>query len=89
KAELVVGDDGLPQQLPWEDWSDIDRVAAWSSAWVRATAPSGSAAYEGVVGWSGELGYGVRPPEAGQTADDPRPAAAADDHDHHGHGGGH
>ena len=24
KAELVVDDDGLPQQLPWEDWSDLD-----------------------------------------------------------------
>ena len=27
KAELVVDDDGRPQQLPWEDWSDIDDVA--------------------------------------------------------------
>ena len=26
KAELVVGDDGRPQQLPWEDWSDADEV---------------------------------------------------------------
>ena len=24
KAELVVDDEGLPQQLPWEDWSDLD-----------------------------------------------------------------
>ena len=29
--------------------------------------PSGAAAYEGRVGWSGELGFGVRPPEAGQS----------------------
>ena len=28
KAELVVDDDGLPQQLPWEDWRDLDDVAA-------------------------------------------------------------
>ena len=28
KAELVVDDDGLPQQMPWEDWSDLDEVAA-------------------------------------------------------------
>lgn len=68
KAELVVDDDGLPQRLPWEDWSDLDKVAAWSSAWVRATASSGSARYEGVVGWSGELGFGVKPPEQGQSA---------------------
>ena len=35
--------------------------------WMRATSPSGSAAYEGEVQWSGELGYGVRPPEGGQS----------------------
>jgi NADH-quinone oxidoreductase subunit I len=96
KAELVVDDDGLPQRMPWEDWSDLDVVAPLSSAWVRATAPGGDASYVGKVGWSGELGFGVKAPEAGQTA--PAPAPAADhghdhDHDHdghdHGHGGGH
>ena len=35
------------------------------SAWVRATAPSGDAAYEGRVGWSGELGFGVQAARAG------------------------
>ena len=69
KAELVVDDEGLPQQLPWEDWSDLATVARQSSAWVRATAPGGSAAYEGRVGWSGELGFGVKDPEVGQSAD--------------------
>jgi hypothetical protein len=34
---------------------------------MRATSPSGSAAYEGEVQWSGELGYGVRVPEGGQS----------------------
>jgi NADH-quinone oxidoreductase subunit I len=68
KAELVVDDDGLPKQLPWEDWSDIDAVAPDTSAWMRATSPSGSAAYEGRVQWSGELGFGVRQPEQGQSA---------------------
>ena len=29
----------------------------------------GQAVYEGRVGWSGELGFGVRAPEAGQSAD--------------------
>ena len=90
KAELVVGDDGLPQQLPWEDWSDLEKVAANSSAWVRATAPGGDADYVGRVGWSGELGFGVKAPEAGQSA--PRPAVQDADahHDsHHNAGGGH
>src|SRR5690349_5748430 len=67
KAELVVEDDGTPKQLPWEDWREGE--AQHTSAWVRATAPNGMAAYEGTVGWSGELGFGVRPPEQGQTAD--------------------
>jgi NADH-quinone oxidoreductase subunit I len=34
---------------------------------MRATSPSGAAAFEGVVQWSGELGYGVRAPEGGQS----------------------
>jgi hypothetical protein len=38
-----------------------------TSGWMRATSPSGNAAYEGEVQWSGELGYGVRRPEGGQS----------------------
>jgi NADH-quinone oxidoreductase subunit I len=88
KDELVVDDQGRPRQLPWEDWrpgEDQD-----TSGWMRATAPSGNAAFEGRVAWSGELGYGVRPPEGGQAAED-RPAAppatGTAGHDDHGHGG--
>jgi ferredoxin len=65
KNELLVGDDGRPQQLPWEDWRPGDDTM--TSGWMRATAPGGSAAYEGEVQWSGELGYGVRAPEGGQS----------------------
>jgi len=65
KKELVVGDDGQPQKLPWEDWRPGDDEH--TSAWVRVTSPSGAARYEGSVSWSGELGYGVRAPEAGQS----------------------
>ncbi len=65
KAELVVGDDGAPQHLPWEDWRPGEDEH--TSAWMRATAPSGDASYEGKVAWSGELGFGVRPPETGQS----------------------
>ena len=69
KAELVVDDDGRPQKLPWEDWRAGDDLA--TSGWMRATASSGDASYEGQVAWSGELGYGVRVPEPGQVrADD-------------------
>ena len=66
KTELLVDDDGRARRQPWELWlggEDDD-----TSAWMRATAPSGQAVYEGRVGWSGELGFGVRPPEVGQSA---------------------
>ncbi len=61
KTELVVGDDGRPKHLPWEDWREGDDVN--TSAWVRATAPSGDADFVGQVGWSSDLGYGTRDPE--------------------------
>lgn len=77
KDELVVGEDGRPQQLPWEDWRDGDDEH--TSAWMRATSPSGSAAYEGRVAWSGELGYGVRSAEAGQAAGEAGQAAGTAD----------
>ena len=70
RDELLVDDKGLPKMLPWEDWTDLDAIAGLSSAWVRATSPSGDANYEGRVGWSGELGFGVRPPERDQSAKD-------------------
>ena len=99
KAELVVDDAGLPQRLPWEDWRPGEDLN--TSAWMRATAPSGSAEFEGIVGWSGELGYGMRAPEADQETKDAVTAKAAhgghddhghdhadhSDHDDHGHGG--
>jgi len=63
---LVVDDRGMPQKLPWEDWREGDDMM--TSGWMRATAPSGNAAYEGEVQWAGELGYGVRAPEGGQSS---------------------
>jgi NADH-quinone oxidoreductase subunit I len=68
KDELVVDDDGRPKQLPWEDWREGED--ADTSAWVRATSPSGSVEFEGRVAWSGELGYGVRDPEPPQAEAD-------------------
>lgn len=62
KNELLVGDDGKPQHLPWEDWRPGEDQH--TSAWMRATAPAGDAEFVGVVAWAGELGYGVRPAEA-------------------------
>ena len=59
-----VGDDGKPQQLPWEDWREGEDQN--TSGWMRATASAGSADFEGIVAWAGELGYGVRDAEQGQ-----------------------
>jgi hypothetical protein len=38
-----------------------------TGGWMRATSPSGDSSYEGVVQWTGDLGVGVRQPEAGQS----------------------
>ena len=65
KTELLVGEDGKPQQLPWEDWREGEDLL--TSGWMRATSPSGDADFEGINGWSGELGYGLRAPEPVQT----------------------
>ncbi|MBV9661397.1 MAG: NADH-quinone oxidoreductase subunit NuoI [Acidimicrobiales bacterium] len=65
KAELLVDDEGNPRQLPWEDWKPGDERN--TSAWVRATSPSGAASLEGRPLWSAELGFGVRAPERGQS----------------------
>ena len=89
KEELVVGDDGKPKAQPWELWHDGDDLN--TSGWMRATAPSGRAEHIGQVGWSGELGYGVRSPEVGQSAppaEEPVEPEVADHH-HDGHGGHH
>ena len=75
RDELLVDDDGKPQQLPWEDWREGEDEM--TSGWMRATSPSGDHRYEGVVQWSGELGYGVRAPELGQSADGVANAADA------------
>ena len=92
KDELVVDDNGRPKQMPWEDWREGEDEH--TSAWVRATASSGAAAFEGQVQWSGELGYGVRAPEPAQAdadavTDEPDPALTGDDGDHGDHGDHH
>ena len=72
KTELLVDDDGKPQQMPWEDWREGEDLL--TSGWMRATAASGDADFVGQVGWSGELGYGVRAAEPTQAVAD-TPAA--------------
>ncbi len=96
KNELLVGDDGLPQHLPWEDWRPGEDEH--TSGWMRATAPAGKASYENSAAWSGELGYGVRAPEVGQDNPEDQVVEAveadldahgAHEHGAHEHGGHH
>ncbi len=82
RDELLVDDEGRPQQLPWENWSGGFDPAEQSSGWMRATAPSGDAAFVDVVAWAGELGYGVRAPSGGgivEPAPGPEPVVARKD----------
>ena len=65
KDELLVDDEGRARRLPWELW--LGHEDDQTSAWMRATSPSGDAGYEGKVSWSAELGFGIRPPEKGQS----------------------
>ena len=61
KADLLVDSAGKPQHLAWEDWRPGEDLN--TSGWMRATASSGDSTFNGVVSWSGELGYGVRAAE--------------------------
>ena len=73
KDELVVGDDGKPQELPWEDWREGEDQN--TSGWMRATSPAGAAVFEGIVACASELGYGVRDAEQGQAEADAEASA--------------
>ena len=77
KAELLVDDDGRARRQPWELWmGDEDDH---TSAWMRATAPSGDAEFEGRIAWSNELGFGERPAEPAQNLQEPKSSAQRDD----------
>jgi len=68
KDDLLVGADGAPNHpQPAGKLIDLDELGI-ADGWMRATAPSGRAAYEGVVAWTPSAGVGVRPPEQGQSA---------------------
>ncbi len=68
KDELLVGPDGNPNHpQPAGPLLDLDELKI-GDGWLRATAPSGRAAYEGVVAWSPSAGVGLRPAEVGQSA---------------------
>lgn len=73
KTELLVEQDGSPAHMfdsdPYADLGELNKA----DGWLRATSPQGRAAYEGVVGWTGSAGTGVRPPERGQSEEETGP----------------
>jgi NADH-quinone oxidoreductase subunit I len=71
KDELLVRRDGTPNH-PQPEGPLIDlRELRLGDGWLRATASSGRAAYEGEIAWTPSAGPGLRPPERGQRPDDP------------------
>jgi NADH-quinone oxidoreductase subunit I len=67
KDELLVEPDGTPNH-PQPEGPLIDLAElSIGDGWLRATAPSGRAAYEGVVAWTGSATSGLLPPEVGQS----------------------
>ena len=68
KNELLVEPDGTPNH-PQADNPLIDLAELrLADGWMRATAPGGRAAYEGVEAWTPSAGVGTRPAELGQNA---------------------
>ncbi|NNL48288.1 MAG: NADH-quinone oxidoreductase subunit NuoI [Acidimicrobiia bacterium] len=67
RNELLVDKDGTPPHPQPE--GPLINLAELKIAdgWMRATAPSGRAAYEGVPSWTPSAGVGLRPPEQGQS----------------------
>ncbi len=67
RKELLVEPDGTPNHMFEPDWLFDMNELALGSGWMRATAPSGRAAFEGVVGWTPSATQGDLPAETGQS----------------------
>jgi NADH-quinone oxidoreductase subunit I len=68
RAELLMDSDGtVPHPQPDSILVDKGELRL-ADGWMRATAPSGRAAYEGVIAWTPTAGVGTRPAEVGQSA---------------------
>jgi len=73
RTELLMESDGsVPHPQPDSILIDKGELLQ-ADGWMRATAPSGRAAYEGIPAWTPTLGAGLRPPEKGQSASRPSP----------------
>lgn len=74
KDELLMGEDGsVPHMFPDDQLADMSELDA-ADGWMKATAPSGNAAYEGVLMWQPTPGRGDWAPEPPQEVIDSRSA---------------
>ncbi len=70
KEELLMHPDGtVPHPRPDDPYADLSELEV-ADGWVRATAPSGSAAYEGVKMWQDTAGPASWDPEPDQETRD-------------------
>jgi NADH-quinone oxidoreductase subunit I len=70
RAELLMQPDGrVPHMFPDDPLADHDELLT-ADGWVRATAPGGVAAYEGVAMWQGTPGPAGWEPEPDQDTRD-------------------
>lgn len=70
KETLLMDEQGhVPHMFPDDPFADHEELNT-ADGWVRATAPSGSAAYEGLQMWQGTPGPADWSPEPGQTERD-------------------
>ena len=73
RDELLVNRDGSPNHMFPDDPLADQAALTVADGWMRATAPQGRAAFEGIVAWTPSAGAGLRPPERGQSAEDANP----------------
>ena len=68
RSELLVDSDGTPaHNQEAGPLIDLDELKI-ADGWMRATAPSGRAAYEGISAWTPSAGVGLREAERGQSS---------------------
>jgi NADH-quinone oxidoreductase subunit I len=70
KETLLMDEQGhVPHMFPEDPLADLSELDA-ADGWMRATSPSGSAAYQGVTMWRGTPGPGDWSPEPAQEERD-------------------
>jgi NADH-quinone oxidoreductase subunit I len=76
RETLLMDEQGhVPHMFPEDPMADLAELDA-ADGWVKATAPSGVAAYEGEVMWQGTPGAGDWAPEPSQEERDRRTGAS-------------